>query len=64
LEIRTTHSAKGREWDHDFVVGAIEVFLPRYRATSKSAPEFLELVRKYDGLSVFAQSAFDKSRNL
>lgn len=39
LETRTIHSAKGREWDHVFVVGATEGLLPHYRATTKLALE-------------------------
>ena len=39
LETRTIHSAKGREWDHVFVIGATEGLLPHYRATTKSALE-------------------------
>jgi superfamily I DNA/RNA helicase len=37
LETRTIHSAKGREWDHVFIVGATEGLLRHYRATTKSA---------------------------
>lgn len=37
VETRTIHGAKGREWDHVFVVGATEGVLPHYRARSELA---------------------------
>lgn len=33
----TIHAAKGREWDHVFIVGATEGILPDHRADSKAA---------------------------
>jgi DNA helicase-2/ATP-dependent DNA helicase PcrA len=55
----TIHAAKGREWDHVFVVGATEGILPDHRADSVASLDeerrllYVAVTRSIEGLRIY-----------